>query len=62
MKDSDYITAAGLARKWGVSRQRIDTWRQEGRIKSILRFGRRLIRKNVKRPKAMKPGPKPKEG
>ena len=61
MKDSDYITAADLARKWGVSPQWIRQLVRQGRIKSRLRFGRRLIRADVKRPEAKRSGPKSKK-
>ncbi len=59
MADSDYITAADLAREWGVSRQWIGKLIQDGRIKSKLRFGSRVILKTVKRPAARTSGPRP---
>ena len=44
MKDSDYITASELAREWGVTHQWVFKLIRQGRIKSRLMFGRRLIR------------------
>lgn len=61
MKDSDYITASELARQWGCTQQWVDKLVRQGRIKSRLRFGRRLIRRDVKRPVAKRSGPKPKK-
>jgi len=59
MKDSDYCTASELAREWGVTSQWIFKLIRQGRIKSHLRFGRRLIRRDVERPEDIKSGPKP---
>lgn len=53
-----YMTVSELAERWGVSRQLVDRWVQNGRIKSELFFGRRLIPRNTRRPKSLKPGPK----
>jgi len=51
-----YVTAAELARIWGISRQRVDQLIRLGRIKSRKIFGRRLILKSTRRPPAIRPG------
>ncbi len=62
MPDSDYITAAELARRWGVSPQRISILIEQGRIKQRSASYARRIRRDVKRPDAIPPGRKPGRG
>ena len=46
----DYITAAELARRWGVSRQYVHALAKRGRIPSVVLFGRRLVPRLTRRP------------
>lgn len=56
MNPKHYITAAELAREWGVHPQRVSLLIKQGRIKSFMVFGSRLVKRNVKRPENLKLG------
>jgi len=47
---SNYITSAELARRWGVSRQYVHSLAKQGRIPSVVLFGRRLVPRLTRRP------------
>ena len=62
MNLKNYVTAAELARKWGVAPQRVSWLIRNGRIKGTkMVFGRRLVPKKTKQPKNLPPGRKPQE-
>lgn len=52
----DFLTVSEFAERWGVTRQRVHQWAEDGRVAAFMAFGRVVLLASAQRPEPAKRG------